>query len=113
MLRLHRNFASRFIVQADTQATGNEPADEPIGYVYVLGTLTPRGTRTYVGWTFDPSRRLGQHNGGTGAKSTRGHQWSLLYIEKLATRVDAMSREWHLKRDHRFRSQLARNLQDA
>lgn len=82
--------------------------DEPCGYVYVLGTMTPRGAKTYVGWTLDPGRRLDQHNAGTGAKSTRGQNWCLLYVERHQTPTAAMSREWHLKRDRRFRSELAR-----
>ena len=89
----------------ETPAVGDRP-----GYVYVLGTLTPRGARTYVGWTLDPMRRLGQHNSGTGAKSTRGLSWSLLYVERLGSRVEAMSREWHLKRDRRLRGELANGL---
>ena len=75
-------------------------------FVYVIGTLTPQGWKTYVGWTLNPERRLAQHNSGTGAKSTRGRIWQILYIEKLETREAAMSREWHLKRNHRFRRQL-------
>lgn len=94
------------------QADSNDPPG-PAGYVYVLGTATPRGVKTYVGWTLDPARRLAQHNGGTGAKSTRGLRWSLLYVERFATRAAAMSREWHLKRDRRFRGDLARNLKDG
>ena len=77
------------------------------GFVYVIGTPTAKGCQTYVGWTLDPDRRLAQHNSGTGAKSTRGRLWQLLYIEKLETPAAAMSREWHLKRDRRFRRQLA------
>ena len=77
-------------------------------FVYVIGALTPRGWKTYVGWTLDPERRLAQHNNGTGAKSTRGATWHILYLEKLETRAAAMSREWHLKRDHQFRRQLLR-----
>lgn len=80
------------------------------GYVYVLGTVTPRGTKTYVGWTLDTGRRLAQHNGGTGARSTRGLSWILLYVERHDSRVDAMRREWHLKRDRRFRGALACGL---
>lgn len=96
-------------MEADTQPlAGSSPAG--CGYVYVLGTATPRGVRTYVGWTLDPARRLAQHNGGTGARSTRGGQWTLLYVERHETRVAAMSREWHLKRDRRFRGELARGL---
>jgi putative endonuclease len=76
-------------------------------FVYVIGTPTHRGFKTYVGWTLDPDRRLEQHNSGMGAKSTRGQRWQLLYVEKLENRSAAMSREWHLKRDRRFRRRLA------
>ena len=94
-------------MQADFSPTSDARSEQPSGYVYVLGTLTPRGVRTYVGWTLDPARRLDQHNAGTGAKSTRGQQWCLLYVERHESRTAAMSREWHLKRDRRFRSALA------
>ena len=76
-------------------------------FVYVLGCHDARGPRTYVGWTTDLDHRLAQHNAGTGARSTRGRQWHLLYAERFQTRSDAMSREWHLKRDRRLRKQLA------
>lgn len=77
--------------------------------VYVIGTAMPDGTwRTYVGWTLDLDRRLAQHNAGTGAKSTRGRQWTLLHVEHCHSRREAMSREWHLKRDRALRRQLAR-----
>jgi putative endonuclease len=72
-------------------------------FVYILGSGTPAGWRTYVGWTTDLDARLAAHNTGTGAKSTRGRQWVLLYAERYRTRGEAMSREWHLKRDRRFR----------
>jgi putative endonuclease len=75
-------------------------------YVYILGTEHPRDRRTYVGWTTDLERRLAQHNSGAGAKSTRGARWLLLYAERHQTRHDAMSREWHLKRDRALRRAL-------
>ena len=50
-----------------------------------------------------------EDNKGTGAKSTRGRQWELLYVEKFFTRGDAMSREWYLKRDRKFRKSLLKN----
>ena len=77
-------------------------------YVYVLGTLTPTRHLTYVGWTSDIVRRLAQHNGGKGARSTRGRKWVLLYSERCASMRHAMSREWHLKRDRAFRLELAK-----
>lgn len=81
-------------------------AEEAPCYVYILGSFGKGGWRTYVGWTCDIDRRLLQHNNGTGARSTRGRIWTLLYVELHATRSAAMSREWHLKRDRRFRRQF-------
>jgi putative endonuclease len=83
------------------------------GFVYVLGCDAPGGYRTYVGWTVDLERRLAQHNSGTlaGAKSTRGRVWCVIYAERLPSRIEAMSREWHLKRDRRLRRQLALSAQ--
>jgi len=72
-------------------------------FVYILASKTASGWRTYVGWTTDLDRRLAAHNAGTGARSTRGRQWILLYAERYRTRGEAMSREWYLKRDRRFR----------
>ncbi len=77
------------------------------GFVYLIGSKTDSRIQTYVGWTLDPERRLAQHNTGSGARSTRGRQWELLYLERFESRTDAMSREWSLKRDRRFRKQLA------
>ncbi|MGY8999706.1 MAG: GIY-YIG nuclease family protein [Rhodospirillales bacterium] len=81
-------------------------------FVYVLGTVgqtVPGDIRTYVGWSNDIAARLSKHNAGDGAKSTRGRQWQLLYAELFFTRGDAMSREWYLKRDRKFRKALAKN----
>jgi len=75
-------------------------------FVYILGSARDGDRRTYVGWTTDLERRIEQHNAGTGAKSTRGRSWSLLYVERYETRHDAMSREWHLKRNRDFRRML-------
>jgi len=79
-------------------------------YVYVLGCCANKRVVTYVGWTNDVVRRLAAHNAGNGARSTRGRAWTLLYSEKCSSRRHAMSREWHLKRDRKFRKQLALTL---
>ena len=92
-------------------------------FVYVLGCRDKVGARTYVGWTTDLEARLVRHNGGTGAsalgsikhggtgaKSTRGRVWVLLYAERYHFRHEAMSREWYLKRDRSFRKRLAGHL---
>jgi putative endonuclease len=79
-------------------------------FVYVLGTRNKKRHLTYVGWTNDVARRLAKHNSGKGARTTRGRTWVLLHSEWFATRREAMSREWHLKRDRKFRKTLARKL---
>lgn len=79
-------------------------------YVYVLGSSGKGGARTYVGWTLDLDRRLAQHNAGRGARSTRGRAWVLLHSERFPTQNEAMSREWHLKRDRTFRKTLSQGL---
>ena len=80
-------------------------------FVYVLGSIGKGGARTYVGWTNDLNRRVKAHNNGSGAKSTRGRVWVLLYTEAYQTRGEAMSREWHLKRDKKFRKQLCASVE--
>jgi putative endonuclease len=75
-------------------------------FVYVLGSRRKNDCRTYVGWTTDIERRLQQHNAGLGAKSTRGREWILLYSKCCKTRNEAMSREWYIKRDKKFRITL-------
>jgi putative endonuclease len=80
------------------------------GYVYVLGSVRGNDRRTYVGWCVDLEQRLTAHNAGRGARSTRGRVWVLLYAERHATRNEAMSREVALKRDRKFRAELARAL---
>lgn len=85
--------------------------DKTENFVYVLGSRRRDENglddcRTYVGWTNDIEKRLAQHNAGTGAKSTRGRSWFLIYVESCETRNAAMSREWHIKHDRKFRTQL-------
>jgi putative endonuclease len=79
-------------------------------FVYVLGCRSGSRHLTYVGWTNDVEKRLAAHNSGKGARSTRGRVWVLLHSEKCASRRHAMSREWHLKRDRKFRKELAAAL---
>ncbi len=75
-------------------------------FVYIIASQRGADRRTYVGWTTDLEKRVLRHNAGTGAKSTRGRVWVLMYAERYKTRGAAMSREWHLKRDRKFRQTL-------
>ena len=91
--------------------TKQPPKHEMLFFAYVLGSRRKNDRRTYVGWTTDLKRRLQQHNAGRGAKSTRGREWILLYSEPCKTRSDAMSREWHIKHDKKFRTMLRATIQ--
>ena len=79
----------------------------------MLGSVRGPDRRTYVGWCVDLDQRLAAHNGGRGARSTRGRAWVLLYAERYPSRRDAMSREVGLKRDRVFRANLARLLPES
>ena len=79
-------------------------------FVYILGCRTKDRCLTYVGWTTNVDRRLVQHNTGIGARTTRGRAWVLLHTEQFRTRRQAMSREWYLKRDRKFRKSLAQGI---
>ena len=69
---------------------------EGSNYTYLLECAD--GTY-YCGWTNDLDRRVRSHNEGRGAKYTRSRRpVRLVYSERFATREEAMSREWHLKR---------------
>jgi len=52
----------------------------------------------YTGYTTDVSRRVSEHNNGTGAKYTRGRTPVVLrYVEYHDSKSNAMSREYEIK----------------
>jgi predicted GIY-YIG superfamily endonuclease len=58
------------------------------------------GSRTYVGATLDPARRLQQHNGqlSGGASATHGRQWSrVCVVSGFPTERSALQFEWAWK----------------
>ncbi len=67
-----------------------------MNYTYIVecadGTL-------YCGWTNNLDKRISDHNSGKGAKYTKSRSpVKLVYYEIFATKEEAMSREWHIKR---------------
>ena len=53
----------------------------------------------YTGWTNDLAKRIEAHNTGKGAKYTKTRRpVRLVYFETFATKEEAMSREYHIKR---------------
>ena len=71
-------------------------------FVYVIASIKPF-VKTYVGWTNNINKRIEKHNLGKGAKSTRGRKWKLIYKEKFDSKINALKREYKIKKDKNFR----------
>ena len=80
-----------------------------IFYVYMLKSVNDKITRSYVGYINNLNIRLKKHNAGKGAKSTRGFKWKIIYKKKFYDKRQAMSFEYHLKKDRKKRKYLLEN----
>jgi len=75
-------------------------------YLYVI--LNPQGI-AYTGIATDVEKRLAAHNGGKGARFTRGRgPWNLVYCEGPFDRAEASRREFQVKRDRELKAALKR-----
>jgi putative endonuclease len=75
-------------------------------FVYVLKSQNKSKLTTYVGYTNNLKKRVNLHNNGKGAKFTRGRSWKIVYSEKFLTKKEAMSREYYIKKDRKFRNYI-------
>ena len=75
-------------------------------FVYVISANTNSKLVTYVGYTNNLKKRLTLHNKGKGAKFTRGRRWKVIYSEKYATKSEAKSREYYIKKNREFRNSI-------
>jgi len=78
-------------------------------FVYLIGCKKFNKLTTYVGYTNNLKKRISLHNKGKGAKFTRGRKWKLLYFEKFSSKKEAISREYYIKKNRKFRN-LIKNL---
>jgi len=86
-------------------------ATPPSWSVYVL--VSASGTRTYVGISTDPDRRLREHNGekAGGARSTRsGRPWAIARIHGPYDGRAAAQRAEHALKKKRGRQRIAATL---
>ena len=79
-------------------------------YVYLLITGHKSRVFSYVGYTKDLKNRLNLHNISRGAKYTRGKKWIVFHKEIYNSKSKAMSREYELKKDKKFRNILLENF---
>ena len=78
-------------------------------FVYILGNYRRSKLTTYVGYTNNLGKRLRLHNEGKGAKFTKGRIWKILYKEKYLTKNEAISREYYIKKNRKFRNLIKKN----
>ena len=81
-------------------------------FVYVIGADTNSKLTTYVGYTNNLKKRLNLHNKGKGAKFTRGRRWKIIYTEKYVTKNEAISREYYIKKNRKFRNFIKKKLNE-
>ena len=74
-------------------------------YVYMLKSIEKKPV-TYVGYTVNIKHRITLHNIGKGAKFTRGRKWTLIYKEKYLSKSEAISREYYIKKNRKFRNSI-------
>tara|TARA_B100000780_G_scaffold95930_1_gene66896 strand:+ start:2029 stop:2274 length:246 start_codon:yes stop_codon:yes gene_type:complete len=72
----------------------------------MLKSITTDIKKTYVGYTNDIVQRLKKHNNNTGAKSTKGYKWKVIFKKKFLSKSLAMSFEYQLKNNRKLRSEL-------
>ena len=72
----------------------------------MLKSISPNVKKTYVGYTNNLESRLTKHNNNTGAKSTKGYNWVLIYSKKFKSKNEAMSYEYKLKNNKTLRKKL-------
>ena len=75
----------------------------------MLKTKSAEFVKTYVGYTTNYKKRLLKHNSGTGAKSTKGYKWIVIYKRYFKTKNEAMSYEYKLKNDKKKRQNIMKN----
>jgi len=80
-------------------------------YVYLIKSKKKNNiTFTYVGYTNNLIDRIKKHNSGKGAKFTRGKKWTLIYYEIYSNKIDAMRREYNLKKDRKLRNFIKKKI---
>lgn len=67
-----------------------------MNYVYIIKC---KDNSLYTGWTNNLERRFKAHTDGKGAKYTRGRgPLELVYFEEFEDKIEAMKREYEIKK---------------
>ena len=77
-------------------------------YVYLIVSIIKKKTISYVGYTNNLKKRIKHHNSNKGAKFTKGKKWKLVYYEVYDSKIEAMKKEYSLKKNYYLRNKLKR-----
>ncbi len=77
--------------------------------MYFVYILFNENKSYYIGYTEDINKRVISHNTNNN-KSTKGHNWRLVYYEAFFTKYLALKREKQLKINGRMRDLLINKL---
>ena len=77
-------------------------------YVYLIVSKIKKKTISYVGYTNNLKKRIKLHNSNKGAKFTKGKKWKLVYYEVYDSKIEAMKKEYSLKKNYYLRNKLKR-----
>ena len=75
-------------------------------FVYLIGSFKKGKLKTYVGYTNNLKKRLKLHNTNKGAKATRGREWIIFYQKKYKSKINAMTKEYSLKKNRKERKKI-------
>ena len=79
-------------------------------FAYLLKSISAGAKKTYAGYSVDVEKRLIKHNTNTGARSTRGYKWKIIYKKNFKTKSEAMSYEYKLKNDKILRKMILKKF---
>jgi|TARA_B110001450_G_C17171355_1_gene299457 putative endonuclease len=82
-------------------------------YVYMLKSISHIKNKTYVGYTINYKDRLLKHNTGTGAKSTKGYKWVIIYKRLFLSKTRALKFEYELKKNRKKRLSILKEYNDS
>ena len=82
-------------------------------YVYMLKSISHTKVKTYVGYSINYKYRLFKHNEGSGAKSTKGYQWELIYKRLFLSKTKALKFEYQLKKNRKKRLSILKDYNES
>ena len=79
-------------------------------FVYLITSKIKNRTISYVGYTNNINKRIKDHNNSKGAKFTKGKKWKLVYYEEYDSKINAMKKEYSLKKNYYLRNILKKKI---